>query len=358
MAGQHHSYDASGMDESQGSYDKPVVREYSTYITDSDAAKMCQLFADGLETGAGYARIFDFMERQKLDGKMITRLRYAVLDQGDRLGEAFARLGLLDAPARKLVLVAEEQAALPSTFKQLGRIYNDRLKRKKHVFFGLLEVFILVCLGGIMFPTVFLAGMNAPAKGVVDAIFAALITGALQSLIALSAIGILFYIWMNLPVEFSMRSAVRGIWIRIPLASTASRLASVATFCRYFRQSLTSGLDIYRSIDLAAEAADSPFIMGRTDQALDAIEAGYPLDSALGTIPGLPEEACQHIGIGEETGRLEERLLFLSEKYDEQAKEAFDQTIQAVVYITRILLIILIVGGALMLSAGSMQFML
>jgi type IV pilus assembly protein PilC len=356
MAGHHSNYDASGMDESQAFYDKPVVREYSTYITDEDASKMCQLFADGLETGAGYARIFDFMERQKLDSKMVARLRYAVLDQGDRLGEAFARLGLLDAPARKLVLVAEEQAALPQTFKQLGRIYAHRLKQKKRVFFGMVEVFILTLLGGIIFPSVFIAGMQADAKEVKGAIFEALYVGALQSLTAAAVVGILFYIWINLPVEFSARSAIRSIWIRITFISQASRLASVSTFCRYFKQSLTSGLDMYRSIELAAEAADSPFIYGRTDQALDAVEAGYPLDAALGTIPGLPEEVCQHIGIGEETGRLEERLQHLTERYDELSVEAFDRTIAAIVYLVRVILITVIIGGALYLAATSMPF--
>ncbi len=356
MAGHHSNYDASGMNDSQGLYSKPIVREYSTYITDQDASKMCQLFADGLETGAGYARIFDFMERQKLDAKMVARLRYAVLDQGDQLGEAFARLGLLDAPARKLVLVAEEQAALPQTFKQLGRIYSHRLKQKKRVFFGMVEVFILVLLGGIIFPSVFIAGMQADAKEVKGAIMEALYIGALQSLTAASIVGILFYVWINLPVEFSARSAIRGIWIRLPIISTASRLSSVSTFCRYFKQSLTSGLDMYRSVELAAEAADSPFIYGRTAQALDAIEAGYPLDSAMGTIPGLPEEVCQHIGIGEETGRLEERLEYLTEKYDELSVEAFDRTIAAVVYLARITLIVVIIGGALYLASSSMPF--
>ena len=122
-----HDYDAS-ISRAVQVGPQEIRRETSTYMTDRDAEKMCTLFADGLDAGVGYARILDFMDRQKLDPKLIARLRHAVLETGDRLGEAFARFGILDGPSRKLILVAEEQGTLPQTFKENRGLYDWRMR--------------------------------------------------------------------------------------------------------------------------------------------------------------------------------------------------------------------------------------
>jgi len=348
-----HAYDASVSYHAQVE-EQTVVREASTPLPDDEAAKLCQLFAESLQSGLGYERIFSFMERQKFDKKVIGRLRYAVTERGDRLGEAFARIGLLDAPARKLILVAEEQGALPETFRQLGRVYEASYKRKKQVFYGLIEVFILCCLGGIVFPSVFVTGINASGN-VQGSIFHALFIALLQSVVVLCFMGAVFYYWINLPVDSVIRRFTHNVWIRIPFLSEPTRLYAVATFCRYFRQSISSGIDIFRSLNLAAEASDSPMIWGRTAKAEAAIERGHPLDEALGTIPGLPDEVVEFIGIGEETGRLDEQLHHMEEKYAELSDQAFERTITATVYIVRMLLIVGIIGGALFLVTHSLK---
>lgn len=333
----------------------PIVREHSTYMTDREAEALCQLFADGLSSGIGYARILDFMERRGLDKKMIARLRYAILERGDQLGEAFARIGLLDPPARKLILVAEAQGGLPETFRMQARVYEQRYKRKLKVVYGLVEVAILTCLGAIVFPQVFINGLSAPGEQVWAVITRTLTIAFIQSGLFLSVAGLLAYGWLNLPVEFGPRRISRNIWFRIPVFSEPARLYSVANFCRYMRQSIASGMDIFRSLELAAEASDSPFIMRRSAGALDALEQGMSLDRAMATIKDLPDEVVEHVAIGEETGNLEERLAFLTERYDELSMESFARSISVGVYLVRALVIVVIIGSALWVVSTSLE---
>lgn len=346
-------YDAPQSPNSQGSQPAAVVRELSTYMTDRDAEKFCQLFADGLRSGIGYARILDFMERQRLDPKMTARLRSAVLEHGDQLGEAFARFGILDAPARKLVLVGEEQGALPETFAEQSRVYGMRYKRKKQVLLGLVEPAIVFCLGVFFFRNIF--------SNIIEATFAVdtwgiltdvAIQSGIQTAIFFLLAGGIGYVWLNLPVDSSFREAMARLWFRMPVVSTPLRLDAIAMFARYMRQSIRSGMDIFRSLELAAEATNSPWFMESVDKAFQVLEAGYPLDQALSTMKGMPDEFIDYAGIGEETGRLEENLLFLAERYEEQAAESYKRSLAAFIYLVRILFIVAILvlavfGGVL-----------
>ena|SRR5690625_1975819 len=143
------------MDRQSSSQSRPVVRESSTYLTDSEAASVCTLFGDGLESGMSYARIVDMLERQGYEKKIVQRLRKALMEQGDMLGEAFARFGLLDATSRKLVYVAEQQGKLPETFKNLSRFYESRHRRRRRLLLSFIEPSILIMLGLILARNIF-----------------------------------------------------------------------------------------------------------------------------------------------------------------------------------------------------------
>lgn len=352
-------YDAPPPHESQA-FPPPqgsaVVREMSTYMTDRDAEKVCQLFADGLRSGVGYSRILDFMERQKIDGKMTQRLRVAVLEYGDKLGEAFARFGVLDAPTRKLVLVAEEQGSLPDTFAEQARSYGARYKRKREFAIGMIEPALMFCLGTFFFGNIF-GGMMDMTFGDYWATLGKLAgKSAIQSIIFFLFAGGVAYTWLNLPVDSAFREASGRLWFRMPVVSNAVRLQAIANFARFLRQSLRSGMDIFRSIELAAEASNSPWFMETVAKTHDVLEAGYPLDTAMRQLRGLPDDFVDYVAIGEETGRLEENLLFLANRYDERAHEAFKMSLAATVYFARFALIIGILVFAVFSNVLSAAF--
>lgn len=336
-------YDAPPPHESQAMHSPQggaVVREMSTYMTDRDAEKMCQLFADGLRSGVGYARILDFMERQHIDTKMTARLRTAVLEYGDRLGEAFARFGVLDAPTRKLVLVAEEQGSLPATFTEQAKIYGARYKRKRRIVLAMIEPLFMICLGVFFFRNLFNSLLFADSGDFGATLFQMLGKSGIQSaILSLFSAG-LAYTWINLPVDSAFRDASGRLWYRLPFISTGMRHQCVANFARFLRQSMSSGMDIFRSIELAAEASNSPWLMETVDKARAVLEDGYPLDTAMRQLRGLPDEFIDYVAIGEETGRLEENLLFLAERYDAKADEAYEMALQTFIYILRFLLVI------------------
>ncbi len=343
MSHDYYDYSASVSQASQVGQEPPraVRRESSTWMTDRDAEKMCTLFADGLSAGIGYSRILDFMERQRLDAKLIDRLRLSVLEHGDQLGEAFARFGVLDGPSRKLILVAEEQGTLPQTFKEQSNFYGRRYKRRKKGVYAMIYPIIIICLGVFFFAQNIHVVFDVTfASDGWDQLIKLGIRAAIKSVIFAMAAGFSGYLFLNMPVDSTLRSIAGRVWFSVPFFSGATRQQAVANFCRYLQQSVNAGMDVYRSIDLAADASGHPSFMASAPRVMALLEEGYPLDTAFRELKGMPQEVLDYIGIGEETGRLDEQLRFLTERYDELANETSERTL---IYFTNIIIFTVIV---------------
>jgi len=322
-----------------------LVREGSTYLSDPEAEKFCQTFADGLESGIGYARILDILARQAFNRKTIDRLREALLERGDVLAGAFARYGILDPSARKLILVADEQGVLPETFKQLSVIYGKRYKRKHAFVMAMVEPLILIALGLIVFRNL-LGGdfINmAFSEDVVDRMIQIGIQSAIESAILGLACFLLSFIWLNLPVDFAPRDIFARIWLRLPTVSEPGRLSAISLFCRYLQQAIAGGMSVYQGLELASEASNHPGILKSAPQAQEMIENGHTLAEALFRIRALPADVLENIDIGEASGRLDERLAHLADRYDEKSVEAFKHRMAAYSTLTRYGVIILVV---------------
>lgn len=313
---------------SEAEFSKPLVKESSTFMTDSEAEKMCKLFADGLESGIGYDRIFEFMSRQGLGDAMIAKLRSAVIEYGDQLGEAFTRLGLLDAVSRKMILVAEEQGELVPTFREQGRNFAARDRRRKNFAYAFAPSIALLGFAIILWQLIIVM-MNGITEGSTwEIIKPALMAGTAQGLTAIAIIIVILWGWLQVPVDLAIRDTSTRLFLLIPLVSKPIKYRSVANFCRYLRQSLRAGMDMSRSIELAGEASNNPRISRYINPAIEAIEAGYSLEQSLSVMKGLDRETLDYIAIGEETGKLEENLAFLAGKFDKLADDNFERLVK------------------------------
>ncbi|MFB6264631.1 MAG: type II secretion system F family protein [Bradymonadaceae bacterium] len=333
--GRDESNASGGGSESTGD----IVQEASTFLTDPKAEKLCEVFADGLESGLGYARLFDMLERSGVPAKAADRL-----ERGDLLGEAFARFGILDPRARKLVLVAEKQGRLPPTFRELADMYGDRYDRKKDVVVALAEPMIWIALAIFLF-NLFGSDLTSMvlASDTYQQTASIAVTAALQiGVYALTAFVTLFG-WLHLPVDFTLRELFTRLWIRLPFAGQPLRLRSVATFCRYMNQSISTGLNVHKSLALAAEASNNGKLMAEIDEARKKLEEGSTLAEALFGVSSLPDEVIEYIDIAEESGKLEERFESLADDYAQRAEKRGNQYLTALTWILRVVIIVALI---------------
>ncbi len=295
-------------------------------LTDLQAAQICDVFADGLESGLSYERIFDMLERHNVGSDIVDHLRDDLQNRGLRLCESFRRHRILDDAAHRLLTAAEFQGRLPTTFNELSELYRQRQEDKRKVIYALVEPLIVLALVGFVLIGAIIPNMQ-------KLMFAADVWAVVYDLGATTLIRIgvysvawtaLFWFWLKLPVNMRMRQTARRLWTRIPFISGAGRLHSVSLFCRYFQQSINSGLDVYRSMRLAARASNDGRITTGIERAAERVREGSSLTEALFDVKALPDEVIEQIDIGEESGRLAERLGDLAERFQEYADERFD----------------------------------
>lgn len=335
-----------------GEDEEPLTKEASTYITDPQAERLCQTFAEGLDSGLGYARIFELMKQSGIKTSIVERLRTAILEYGDRLGEAFTRFGILDPVARRLVLVAEDQGKLPQTFGQLSDLYENRYERRKQLIFGLVRPLLLIGIAWFYLGELFSGDTllelaqspNAGAKGL-EVFAGATLNAGLYGLVC----GGILYAWLKVPVDFRLRELSANIWKRLPIVSKPALTRSYALFCRFLEQSISSGLNVHEGLDLAADGANNPKLRGEIPKAQEAIEGGATLADALFQVESLPDEIIQHVDIGEESGRLDERLDFLAKRFNDRADEQFDKLMEGLIGTLQLVIIVaVVIGGFVM----------
>ena len=336
-----------GPSDPLGGDDGAPTRQRSTYLTDRNAATVCTIFADGLESGMSYARIIDMLERQGHDKKLVASLREAILEQGRTLSTALAINGILDDTARTLVAVAERQGKLPTTFRDLASYYTQRHKRRSQLVSSLVEPCILFALGMILARNLFSADLLAIVQS--SSVWAALAPIFIQSLIEIGIFGCVVFLvgltYLNLPVEMASRRVFQRFWLALPLPliNTAARKYATAAFFHYLQQSIASGLTVHQGLALAAKASHYPSLEHRVSNVQRAIEEGQMLAAAMRTARLVEEEAISFIEVGEETGHLEERLDELADRYTERAQAAFENTMKAIVYLLRFFVIVVVV---------------
>ena len=124
-----------------------VRQEASTYMSDKDAERFCEVMTQSLDSGLGYSRILDFLSRRGLRDSIVDRLRQALLQQGSTLPDALARFGLLDPTARKLILVGETQGTLPEVFAMQAPLYARRHVMRQEIVSTLIEPIALFYVG-------------------------------------------------------------------------------------------------------------------------------------------------------------------------------------------------------------------
>jgi MSHA biogenesis protein MshG len=111
-----------------------------------------------------------------------------------------------------------------------------------------------------------------------------------------------------------------GFLLRVPIAGKIVRKAMLARFARGFALALKSGVPIERALAAVAQTVDNAWIAKRIDGMRDHVERGESIvRSALATGVFTPV-VLQMIGVGEETGAIDELMEEVAELYSNEVQ--------------------------------------
>lgn len=132
-----------------------------------------------------------------------------------------------------------------------------------------------------------------------------------------AALGFVFYQFIS---SAEGRMAWDRLSLKLPVMGPLTQKRQVARFTRTLGSLLRNGVSILSALDIVREVVDNGMVRIEVDRVIGEITQGSSIAQPLRESQIFPAVAVNMIAIGEETGRLPEVLLRISESYEVQAE--------------------------------------
>lgn len=106
--------------------------------------------------------------------------------------------------------------------------------------------------------------------------------------------------------------------LRLPIIGDLVLKMSISRFARTFGVLIASGVSMMRSLEIVAETAGNSVLAKAIDDARNAVREGQKLSAPLGNSGLFPTMVTHMIDVGEETGRLSDMLVKVSDFYEKE----------------------------------------
>ncbi len=110
------------------------------------------------------------------------------------------------------------------------------------------------------------------------------------------------------------------IKLKLPIVGELVLKMSVARFARTLGTLLSSGVPMMRSLEIVGDTSGNRVLIQAIDQARIAIREGQKLSDPLNASGLFPPMVVQMVDVGEESGRLSDMLVKVSEFYDREVE--------------------------------------
>ena len=137
---------------------------------------------------------------------------------------------------------------------------------------------------------------------------------------ALIAGGIAFYRVYKTQPKFTR--IVDGALLKVPIIGMLLRKIAIARFCRTLSTLTSSGVPILDGLEITAKTAGNTIIEDAIMAVRKAVEEGKTLADPLAQTKVFPAMVTQMIGVGEQTGALDQMLSKIADFYEDEVDTA------------------------------------
>jgi type IV pilus assembly protein PilC len=134
--------------------------------------------------------------------------------------------------------------------------------------------------------------------------------------------------------------------LKVPVLGTVIRKAAIARFTRTLGTLISSGVPILSGLDITARTAGNKVVEQAIYATRESISQGETIAEPLRQSGVFPPMVTQMIGVGEQTGALDEMLDKIANFYDSEVDTAVDQ-LTSIIEPVMIVLMGVLVGGML-----------
>jgi type II secretory pathway component PulF len=255
----------------------------------------------------------------------------ASVRSGGSLSTALARFPrAFPSLAINLISIGESTGKLDQSLQRLADLMEKTLQRRSQIISALIypALLSLVAIGAVIFLMTFLLpklsktlkdlGAALPLPTIILIHISDLVTAGwwVALPVLLAGIGAGVYWWKK-----GLADWLEGRLYRLPLTRNLFYRISAARFSRMLGSLLAGGVPILDGLEIAGIGV-GPTLSGIIGRAREQVREGTPLATALSREPDLMPALVHVTAVGEETGKLSDLLLRLSDSLDFEVDSA------------------------------------
>ncbi|MGL4513863.1 MAG: type II secretion system F family protein [Lacipirellulaceae bacterium] len=314
-------------------------------------AEFCKRLAVSLEAGIDLRKTLrSEVERSTGRTRAVVESLSNDVAQGESFTAAVARQGGWFPPlAIEMIRVGELTGTLPEVLARLTRHYDHRLSVARRlrglVTWPLLQgglalgvVGVLILIGGA------LKGLDGEPIDFLG--FGLTGSGGFATYVGLlcGAAAVAWGGWLWLRARPAVAAKIAESASRLPVVGQPLAKIALARIAWALGLTLNVDLDLRRVAPLVLNASGNARYSRHAGSVAKIVGSGTPLSEALATTGEFPREFLDTLEIGEQTGKLAESTARLSQRYEQEAEDAFNALALAAAGLVWLLVVLLVVA--------------
>jgi len=301
-------------------------------IRDIDILTFTQQLGGLLEAGVPVDRaliiLASLSEKKAMRDLVATVLKD--IQGGQALSQALSRHDVFSNLYINMIRAGEAGGVLEQIVGKLASFLESSKAFKEEVRTALIYPAFLVVVGGLAvavmlvyvvprFASIFLdLGQSLPMSTQILLALSDFMAKFWWALI-LGTVGLVVVVRMYARTEEG-RLLIDGYKLRIPLVKDLHIRVAVSRFCRTLGTMLTSGVPVLHAIRISRDVLGNQVLSQSLADVEDGVSRGKGLAGPFRENGLFPPLVAHMVGVGEETGRLEETLLHVATRYEEESR--------------------------------------
>lgn len=315
---------------------KDISLSFGAPVSEKELVIFVRQFATMIDAGLPLVQCLDILATQGDNPAFNKILRdvKSTVEQGTTFSQALTRHPkVFDELFVNLIDAGEQGGILDTILQRLAVYIEKRVKLKRQVKSALVYPIGVMCVAIIVL-FILLTFVIPAFENMFKDMGAGQLPGVTQMVISLSnfTIGNLHWIVLTViavvgSVSYSYKTvAGKEFWhrafLKAPVIGPVMRKIAVARFTRTLGTLLTSGVPILDAMAIVAKTAGNVVVEAAINQTSDRIREGRTMAEPLEETKVFPSMVVQMIGVGEQTGALDQMLSKIADFYEEEVDVA------------------------------------
>jgi type IV pilus assembly protein PilC len=304
-------------------------------VKDKEMAIFTRQFSTMIDAGLPLVQCLEILGSQQENKnfqKILTTTRMDV-EGGASLADAMRKHPkAFDDLFTNMIAAGEAGGILDTILKRLATYIEKAVKLKAQVKGAMVYPVAVLCIAGLVIAVILwkviptfasmFAGLNAELPLPTRIVIA--MSNWFVRLLPFLVIGIILAVvlFRRYYATYGGRRVVDRMILKLPILGVIMQKIAVARFCRTLATLISSGVPILDGLEITARTAGNAIIEDAIMAVRKAVESGLTVAQPLKESGVFPAMVVQMIGVGEQTGALDNMLGKIADFFEEEVDQA------------------------------------